>query len=82
MRHKSVRVWWKPWRRRCACGCRWYPCPDAVPYPVPPVVQSLRLHQGLNEGPGWNGPTQRLRNVGPAPLMTPGQRWRTRRNQR
>lgn len=80
MRHGSVRVWWKPWRRRCRCGCRWYPCPDAVPYRTPPVARSLGLPH--NEWPGWNGPTTRLGNVRSGPLMTPGQRWRTRRNSR
>lgn len=78
MRHKAVRVWWKPLRSRCRCGCPWYPCPDAIPYRVPPVGQSLGLVR--NDGPGWNGPTRPNRNA--RPLMTRGQEWRTRHGRR
>jgi hypothetical protein len=54
VRHRPIRYLLRPWRRRCACGCAWYPCPDvgAVGQP-PPVVESLRL----NERPAWDGPT-------------------------
>ena len=82
MRHRAVRVWWRPWHRRCACGCRWYPCPDAVPYRNPPVARSLGLTgddaRARNDRPSWDGPTVRLPNAGP--LMTRGARWRS--NQR
>jgi hypothetical protein len=30
MRHGPTRAWLTPWRKRCRCGCAWYPCPDAV----------------------------------------------------
>lgn len=73
-RHRPVRVWWSPWRRFCACGIRWYPCPDAVRMDRPPVAQSLGH---------WAGPTLRLPDFrANGPLMTPGQRWRTRRRRR
>lgn len=78
MRHKAVRVWWRPWRRRCACGCGWYPCPDAIPYQSPPVARSLGPTR--NDGPSWDGPTLYLRNAGP--LLTRSAQWRTRRNRR
>jgi hypothetical protein len=26
-RHRLRRLWWAPWRRRCACGFREWPCP-------------------------------------------------------
>lgn len=91
MRHRAVRVWWRPWHRRCACGCQWYPCPDAVGYPYPPVARSLGLApndghgrptgddgRSGNAGPAWDGPTVRMPNAGP--LMTRGARWRS--NQR
>lgn len=77
MRHKAMRVWWRPWSRRCTCGCQWFPCPDSVTVDPPPVAQSLRL--GTND-PHWNNPTVQMRNVGP--LMTKGQEWRTRQSRR
>lgn len=74
MRHGPVRRWWTPWRRRCRCGCRWYPCPDAAARlnPPPAVVDSLRL----NQRPPWDGPTLAL----PAERLwlTPGQAHRVR----
>jgi hypothetical protein len=78
VRHAPLRAWWAPWRRRCRCGCRWYPCPDVVaPWTAPPVAESLRLRAT------WNMPTDRYARVGPdwPPLMTRGQRWRADRRQ-
>ena len=40
-RHRPVRRWWSPWRLRCACGCTWYPCPDARPDVEPPSAEAL-----------------------------------------
>lgn len=80
-RHRGVRVWFKPWKTRCACGCAWFPCPDAVTVERPPVARSLHI-----EDPRWNGPTAYLPPVRPAPaparrnqqsLMTKGQQWRS-----
>jgi hypothetical protein len=78
VRHKAVRVWFKPWKKRCSCGCPWFPCPDAATVPSPPVSQSLRL------GPAWNTSTARYATVGRSerPLMTRGQEWRSRRTDR
>ncbi len=75
MRHRSVRVWWKPWVRRCACGCDWYPCPDSVkvdrPGPDPQVLRRNLAH--------WDAPTARHPTVrNERPLMTRGQQWRSR----
>ncbi|MFI5490962.1 hypothetical protein [Actinoplanes sp. NPDC051859] len=69
MRHKPVRVWFKPWHKRCRCGCRWFPCPDSVTLDRP--------------RPGWNDQTAVYDIITPAlrnerPLMTPGQEWRSR----
>ncbi|MET0495189.1 MAG: hypothetical protein ABW000_18870 [Actinoplanes sp.] len=30
MKHRPVRVWWRPWAQRCVCGCAWFPCPDSI----------------------------------------------------
>lgn len=27
IRHDRRRIWWAPWRSRCACGVDAYPCP-------------------------------------------------------
>lgn len=35
MRHRAKRIWWRPWRTRCACGCAWFPCPDAITINTP-----------------------------------------------
>ncbi|GIE88856.1 hypothetical protein [Actinoplanes regularis] len=43
MRHEPVRAWYKPWKKRCSCGCDWYPCPDAATIPPPAVTRSLHL---------------------------------------
>ncbi|MFI5492076.1 hypothetical protein [Actinoplanes sp. NPDC051859] len=66
MRHRPVRLWCKSWKKRCACGCRWYPCPDSITAARPPV--------------SWNErtvavPQVRFRND--RPLMTRGQEWRS-----
>ncbi|MDT4992534.1 MAG: hypothetical protein QOH97_2426, partial [Actinoplanes sp.] len=69
-RHRPVRPWFKPWRKRCACGCAWFPCPDSVPLAAPGSAP-----------PEWNRPTVRCFWVLPAlkrPLLTRGQQWRTR----
>ncbi len=74
-RHRPVRVWFMPWKTKCACGCGWFPCPDAVTMAAPPITQSL--HPG---DPRWNGPTA-YHSPGrgtPRPLMTRGQQWRSR----
>lgn len=43
--HKPVRSWWAPWRRRCACGVRWWPCPDGVTPAGMPVPETLAAYQ-------------------------------------
>ncbi|WIM94831.1 hypothetical protein ACTOB_006885 [Actinoplanes oblitus] len=43
MRHEPVRAWYAPWKKRCSCGCGWYPCPDAATAPPPAVTRSLHL---------------------------------------
>ena len=71
-RHKPLRVWFAPWKTRCACGCGWFPCPDSITMDRP--------------GPVWNARTAALPIVTPArpafrdesPLMTPAQEWRSR----
>ncbi|BEL05618.1 hypothetical protein Q0Z83_038090 [Actinoplanes sichuanensis] len=78
-RHREVRVWFMPWKTRCACGCAWFPCPDAVTVDPPAVTESLRIAD-----PRWNGPTVHFVAVRPVrgnerPLMTKGQQWRSRR---
>jgi hypothetical protein len=70
VRHESMRVWFAPWKKRCRCGCAWFPCPDLITMDTPSPVW-----------PVWNGPTARYpvsRNE--RPLMTPGQEWRTRQS--
>jgi hypothetical protein len=74
MRHKAVPVWWKPWRSRCACGCAWFPCPDSITMDRPGP-------QTRHNQPSWAAPTAAYPVSGnERPLMTLGQRWRTRRN--
>src|SRR5215213_5976473 len=53
MRHRPVRLWWLPWRKRCHCGCSWFPCPDAVTVQPPPIVDS----RGRRQDSDWNWPT-------------------------
>jgi hypothetical protein len=43
VRHEPVRAWYQPWKRRCSCGCTWYPCPDGATVPPPAVTRSLHL---------------------------------------
>lgn len=78
MRHGPVRVWFTPWKRRCRCGCLWFPCPDAATVEAPPPAQSLRGRAGND--PFWDAPTRYYprshRNE--RPFMTPGQEWRSR----
>jgi hypothetical protein len=50
-RHRPVRIWFMPWKKRCVCGCGWFPCPDAATVEPPPVVESLRLRRS---SPRWN----------------------------
>jgi hypothetical protein len=73
--HRPIRPWWAPWRRRCRCGVRRWPCIDREPPAGPAVADYLR-----GDRPDWTGPTLRLRTVPPVPderpLMTPGQQWR------
>ena len=65
MRHRAVRMWFKPWRKRCACGCDWFPCPDSITMDRP--------------GPVWNAQTAAYPVMQPdRPLMTRGQQWRSR----
>ena len=49
MRHEPVRAWYAPWKKRCSCGCEWYPCPDAATIPPPAVTRSLHLDDELDE---------------------------------
>lgn len=74
-RHREVRVWFKPWKTRCACGCSWFPCPDAVTADPPSVAESLRITD-----PRWNGSTAHFTPVrgNQRPLMTRGQQRRGR----
>jgi hypothetical protein len=74
-RHQPVRVWFKPWQKRCSCGCGWFPCPDSITMDTPGVDPTIQRRNY----PQWNAPTARFpvsRNE--RPLMTPGQEWRTR----
>jgi hypothetical protein len=41
--HEPVRVWWAPWRRRCSCGARRWPCPDTTHGKSPPPAYWLSL---------------------------------------
>jgi len=77
MRHGPKRAWLTPWRKKCRCGCAWYPCPDAATTEPPPVTLSLR---GQRDMAHWNAPTEAYRVINSAgrALMTPGQRWRSR----
>jgi hypothetical protein len=43
VRHRPVRVWFKPWKKRCACGCAWYPCPDSTKVNAEPPLSLLAL---------------------------------------
>jgi hypothetical protein len=70
VRHRPVRVWFMPWKRRCRCGWAWFPCPDSTRVNGEPV--------------GWNEKTAVFSTVQPSrrnerPLLTPGQEWRSRR---
>lgn len=73
MRHRGMRIWWRPWKKRCRCGCAWCPCPDSVTMDRPGPDLS-RAH------PNWNAATARYATTSrnERPLMTPGQEWRTR----
>jgi hypothetical protein len=77
MRHGPKRAWLTPWRKRCRCGCAWYPCPDAATVEPPAVTLSLR---GQRDMADWNAPPNAYGVVSPAEraLMNPGQRWRSR----
>jgi hypothetical protein len=77
MRHGPRRAWLTPWRKKCRCGCAWYPCPDTATAEPPPVTLSLR---GQRDMADWNTPTKAYGVINPADraLMTPGQRWRSR----
>jgi len=55
MRHEPKRAWLTPWKRRCRCGCAWYPCPDAATVEPPPVVLSLSGSCGLDHAPALGG---------------------------
>lgn len=75
MRHRPVRPWWRLWKRRCACGCTWYPCPDTITLDRPGVDPAV-LRRNF---PQWYAPTVRMpapRNE--RPFLTPGQEWRSR----
>jgi hypothetical protein len=50
MAHEPIRVWWAPWRRRCSCGARRYPCPDT---PVPPPARPPEDNR-----PRWTRPSR------------------------
>lgn len=41
--HQPVRVWWAPWRRRCSCGARRWPCPDTAIGTTPPPAYWLSI---------------------------------------
>jgi hypothetical protein len=41
--HQPVRVWWAPWRQRCSCGARRWPCPDTLIEISPPPAYWLSL---------------------------------------
>jgi hypothetical protein len=77
MRHGPKRAWLTPWRKKCRCGCGWYPCPDTATAEPPPVTLSLR---GQRDMADWNTPTKAHGVINPTQraLMTPGQRWRSR----
>lgn len=77
MRHRPVRLWIMPWKKRCACGCAWYPCPDAVRMDT----EGPRLP---HDYPYWNAPTATHSSEAHygRTLMTPGHQWRARRRAR
>lgn len=77
MRHGPKFAWLTPWKKRCRCGCAWYPCPDAATVEPPSVSRSLRGHCGTAD---WNAPTTTYAMINSAerPLMTPGRKWRSR----
>ncbi|GGR28116.1 hypothetical protein GCM10010168_52720 [Actinoplanes ianthinogenes] len=72
MRHEPVRTWWAPWRKRCSCGCGWYPCPDAATIPPPAVTRSLHLGEEERDDEGhdgrvehtWERPSWKCRSCG------------------
>jgi hypothetical protein len=72
VRHKAVRIWWRPWQKRCTCGCRWHPCPDSITMNAP----AFHPAPARNE-PDWNSPT--VGYINQRPLLTRGQEWRSRR---
>jgi hypothetical protein len=72
MRHKAVRIWWRPWHKGCTCGCRWYPCPDSIRVNAP----AFRAAPTPHNQPDWNSPTAAYLNQ--RRLMTKGQEWRSR----
>jgi hypothetical protein len=69
MRHGPKRALLTPWKRRCRCGCAWYPCPDAATVQPPPVVLSLSGSYGLDlTSPGeLHRSTAGVRLIGRAP---------------
>jgi hypothetical protein len=76
--HHPVRIWFMPWRKRCVCGCGWFPCPDAVTAEPPPVVESLRLRRPgprRNRATAHDGP----RRGNERPAATEGPPWHRRR---
>ncbi|GAA4589962.1 hypothetical protein BJY16_009073 [Actinoplanes octamycinicus] len=66
MRHEPVRVWYAPWRKRCSCGCEWYPCPDAATIPPPSVTRSLHLTEDDDPEHTWERPSWECRSCGSA----------------
>jgi hypothetical protein len=69
VRHEPVRNWYQPWKRRCSCGCAWYPCPDAATIPPPAVTRSLHLGDDDPDEGGtaehmWERPSWECRSCG------------------
>jgi hypothetical protein len=75
VRHGPRRVWFAPWKTRCACGCEWFPCPDLIKVNRRPVSWNEKTSV-------YPTTTSRFLPRNQRPLMTPGQEWRSRRSAR
>lgn len=74
--HRPARRWWAPWRSRCACGLREWPCElsqglGRLASPGASGAASIEASPADSPAPAWNGPTLPL-----TPLLTRAQRWR------
>lgn len=75
VRHEPVRTWYQPWKKRCACGCSWYPCPDAATIPPPAVTRSLHLGDEERDDATHDGTAEHVRERPSWECRSCGEAW-------